>query len=722
MNTLITRSVTAIGILIWFLLLVSCSSDEKEISLFELHSAALVDEDQLHLTPGEDGAGSFYRSFHPPSDTGRVIHGSEAYFAFNAVSTTPRRMDMTLRVPPGGGTVRVFSRNNILVGEETFSRGSHILSCQFTGNTLHRGRNHLRISWMPHSGVFTNDNRLIVLRGDFRPLTDTSKLSFAAWDTSGSSLEMGPGCTYGIFVVPSADGRIKGSVSGRNAGAIMVITDDRGRKDVLWESGNLTGDTRFECRFPFWTTSTLVEIRLRSAVAGGPVTWSDIRLSGVSDSPYRLDSQSTQRLPRPDPEKDQLNVLLYLVDTVRKDRLQIYGYEKPTTPHLQESLNEWLVFDDCQSMSSWTKPSTATLLTGLDPVEHGINAEDDSLKAHVRLIWGEAHDAGYETSCFITNGHIREKWGFGRDVDHFEYFPPQRWRRGYTLQADSLHGSILEWIDSRTNPDRPFFCYVHASDPHAPYAPPPDYFHSFYPSLPETITAVSGQEVNKLNCPAGTYQPWQPMALSALYDAEIAAWESDFNDLLNELKLRGILDRTIVVLTSDHGEEFADHGMFFHGRTLYNEQIDVPLLVRIPGKGGVRYQTTMDLADVGDLLAWIFDTEDPRDWQPSDRAGRPSLVLWRGFQRARFESDDLSIIWNISPLKACNLDAPEIEVFDSDPFEQTSVAEEYEVTARACRAALNEWWSRRLEDHHVSVELDTDTIEMLKMLGYMSDD
>lgn len=265
-------------------------------------------------------------------------------------------------------------------------------------------------------------------------------------------------------------------------------------------------------------------------------------------------------------------ILVYLVDTLRADRLGCYGGRRGLTPHLDALAEEGILFEDAVAQTSWTKPSVATILTGLPPVLHGVNTKQKRLPDTVTTLAEALRAGGYTTAAFTTNAYITREQGFAQGFDHFRFA---------RARAHQVNRWALEWLDS-TPADRPRFLYVHTIDPHAPYEPRPRFRSKFAaevtdPSVGtfENIQALGRFEIDPTSAALAE--------LEALYDAEVAQNDHAFGQLLAGLKARDLLDTTLVVFLSDHGEEFNDHGSFGHGVTLYREMLNIPLAIRPPG-------------------------------------------------------------------------------------------------------------------------------------------
>lgn len=269
------------------------------------------------------------------------------------------------------------------------------------------------------------------------------------------------------------------------------------------------------------------------------------------------------------------NVVVYLVDALRADRIGAYGCERPLTPRLDAMAHEGVVFEDVTAQSSWTKAAVASIFTGLWPREHGVNGPDDRLPDQLRTLPEYLRAAGYRTGAVVANAYVGTQFGFGRGFDHFEYLEHRLGR------SDIIHDRVADWLAEVSGDRSPFFLYVHAIDPHAPYAPPQPYRERFAP----TVSDPSVGEVETVRgLVLGSVSPTAALErdLRDLYDAEVAANDDSFGRLLDLLTDLGELDDTIVIFTSDHGEAFGEHGSWTHGLDLYNEVLDIPLIVRLP--------------------------------------------------------------------------------------------------------------------------------------------
>ncbi len=320
----------------------------------------------------------------------------------------------------------------------------------------------------------------------------------------------------------------------------------------------------------------------------------------------------------PPAAQDAPNVLFIVLDTVRADHLSLHGYERDTTPHLARWAKRGIRFDRAIAPSPWTLPSHATMFTGRWPFEHRAGLERPLNDADPTLAESLA-EQGYATAGFIANtayctaesGIAR---GFARYEDH-DRSPlaliretalgdrvlrplftatervagaledPDSLARGggkATKDADRIHADFLAWLDEQRTVDRPFFAFLNVFDAHHPYLLPdesvaPCRFGHRPEARDDYLMLHRWWSIDKQALPEDRVT----LARDA-YDDCLAYIDDSLNRLFNDLQNRGVLDRTLVIVTSDHGELFGENGVFGHGASLYQGEIHVPLVILPP--------------------------------------------------------------------------------------------------------------------------------------------
>lgn len=260
---------------------------------------------------------------------------------------------------------------------------------------------------------------------------------------------------------------------------------------------------------------------------------------------------------------DYQNLVVLVIDTLRSDHLPGYGYERDTAPFLTRLGREGLQLDG-YAASSWTRASVASLLTGLHPQSHQTIERSDHLPPEVPYLPEILSRAGFRTGAYISNGNVSSKLGFGRGYEVLdEYGEVAKPRARLVTDAGLAVADQLE---------PPFFLYVHYLDPHDPYVPSAPWGVDERPAEPyiQPQQLISG-EVEKT---AATLA-----RLRDNYDGEIRDMDPQLERFLEGLDDRGLLDGTLVAVTSDHGEAFNEHGDLAHGHTLHIEEVGVPFIL-----------------------------------------------------------------------------------------------------------------------------------------------
>jgi arylsulfatase A-like enzyme len=375
---------------------------------------------------------------------------------------------------------------------------------------------------------------------------------------------------------------------------------------------------------------------LRVRVAGGPIELTldgDVHRLGIGthELPFRVAKEgplsrlaaieatarrsasvsiATVRSVRAPPVRRPVrHAIVFLADTLRADRLRVY---EPTTrvetPALDRLARTADVFLDAHATAAWTKPSVASVLTGLYPWQHGAFSHDAVLRPNEPLLGERLQEWGVKTAAFVGNGYISSTYGFERGWDHFA---PPRMNRG---RARGLVRELFAWIDaSRTEtPEQSLFAYVHSTDPHSPYAAPRPYLHRYDPrpyagpvdfTDPLLLRRIAAGEI--------PLQQRDRDHLIAAYDAEVAYHDGALAELIDGLVARDMWDDTLVIFLSDHGEELFDHGSVGHGGLrLHEELVRIPMVMHWPGtSAGRRVRGPVSQIDVAPTVLDALDLE-----------------------------------------------------------------------------------------------------------------
>lgn len=304
------------------------------------------------------------------------------------------------------------------------------------------------------------------------------------------------------------------------------------------------------------------------------------------------------------------SLVLVTLDTLRADRLGSYGYVRDTSPALDRFAAGALLFENAIAPMATTLPSHVSIMTGVHPVGHGVLSNHAYLQRPLetgeglRTMAQMLQEAGYGTGGFVSASPLSRATGI--DVGFDRFHAPDPWqpgREGTEWRAWRTVDAALEWLDEV---EPPFFAWVHLFDPHRPYAAPPPFLGSF--ESDESLRA----EMERIGIPES--RTYQALRVSNRYDEEVRYMDQELGRLLRYLEQRG-LPELVVVVAADHGEGLWQHDVLEHG-VLYQEQIRVPLLLRLPGGPEGRSDALASLVDVLPTLA--AHTDLPLDGEQSD--------------------------------------------------------------------------------------------------------
>jgi arylsulfatase A-like enzyme len=294
------------------------------------------------------------------------------------------------------------------------------------------------------------------------------------------------------------------------------------------------------------------------------------------------------------------DIIIYLVDTLRRDHLEVYGYHRATSPRLAEFAEGAVVFERAYSTSGWTKPAVASLFTGLNPARHGAVTRTNILPEEVTVLADHFRLLGYHTAAVFTNPNVAEWCGFAQGFD--DVMDVREITADVHVDADTVNEHVMEYLGR--DHDAPLFLFVHTMDPHGPYDPAPPYDTRF------TETPAEAIRPHRLNPDAPDDSLRNTVAQ---YDGEIAFNDEQFGQLMDFLKHKNLFDESLIVFVSDHGEEFLDHQLGGHSHSVYEELVRIPLIVKFPSgdHARLRIDHNVGLIDVFPTLLGYLGREPP---------------------------------------------------------------------------------------------------------------
>lgn len=306
------------------------------------------------------------------------------------------------------------------------------------------------------------------------------------------------------------------------------------------------------------------------------------------------------------PPKPPPHLVLIVVDNLRADHLGAYGYDRPTSPVIDGIAREGTLFLRARSPSSWTKPAIGSLFTSRLPSEHGAVAFGRDLDRSLPTLASQLRAAGYQTLGASGNFvHINRETGMARGFDRWKSLAVEVddedsplglfGRRAPT--AREINGELRRRLD-KLDPSLPLFLYAHYMEPHAPFAPPESVRARFLPETSDAPAIATTDRLIELAAGRAVADPAEREWLVALYDAEIAVVDAAVAELLELLHSKGYGENLVLALVSDHGEEFGEHGAWFHGLQLHEESLRVPMLFHGNAIPPARRDDAVDLLDV----------------------------------------------------------------------------------------------------------------------------
>lgn len=421
------------------------------------------------------------------------------------------------------------------------------------------------------------------------------------------------------------------------------------------------------------------------------------------------------------------SVLIVTIDTLRSDRLGCYGAPHMKTPGFDRIASEGVLFADCSSPIPETSPAHVSILSGLYPKNHGNRQNGTPVDSAVPLLPELFRERGYVTAGFVSGFPLAAKFGLARGFDHYDdYLVDGFTTRGGNVQGTERGGektvdSFLFWL---RKVEDPFLAWVHLFDPHSVYAAPGPYRRMFYSGEERSPAnrSMDGIDLPGYLMLSGITDVQYPVAL---YEGEVAYTDQQLRRLLDGLMEKGILDETLVVVVADHGESLIEHAYYFgHSHFLYQQSINVPLLLRWPGVLP-RGEIVLEPASILDLSGTICEMLDIDRAIPTD--GRSLLPLIHGasrkveplfLERSALAGPGMAAV-RMGEWKYVRSDERGEELYnlESDPGEESNECTADPDRAVKFRSLLDRW---RADSHAPPAVLDEETREVLRSLGYIN--
>jgi len=513
--------------------------------------------------------------------------------------------------------------------------------------------------------------------------------------------------------------RVKGGGKGSR---LVVAIESAGESEVVWEGPLTDAAPVFDIETP--TTPARLILQHLGKVNVQPITF-DWKQGSIDPGGRR---------PVRGPAKP--HVFIYLIDTLRADALSLYGANRPTSPEIDKFARDGVTFLNAWSTAAWTLPSVMSTLSGVYPSRHGyalVRSRPKELRH--RLLSTDLAHLGYETVAISQSFLVSDVYGFASGFETF--YVNDALSRG-TSESSSALWFLWEHLFHRSEPEKPLFAYIHTVDPHQPYRPRGEdlqFAEGNNGSLREWQYSPEYFTEKGLGNDAG-----EVAHMRALYDGEVLHADRQFGAFIGFLKYLGLYADSLIVLAADHGEEFAEHGGFGHGHSLFEEQVHVPLLIKFPGnrEAGTHVEPRVSLVDIAPTILEVAGADLSRfDFDGISLASPTSLddnrvVLAETKKKSRSRSVQVDLIAvGLGALKCVygerwlgDARAPEpvFYVFDlaTDPREEQALKPASAPAAR-CLAELREILDADLSlpAAPTAIPLSDEQRARLRSLGYL---
>jgi arylsulfatase A-like enzyme len=423
-----------------------------------------------------------------------------------------------------------------------------------------------------------------------------------------------------------------------------------------------------------------------------------------------------------DRHSDRMNVILLSLDTLRSDRLGTHGYTRTTSPFLDSLAARSTMFEHAVTPAPWTLPAHVSLLTGMYPSAHGVSlSKGQSIGPETHLLAELMQQNGYRTFGYVAGGYLGKRFGFPRGFE--TYYVNSAERDQETQGFQKVLKLAREKLLSIQSQPSPFFMFLHTYTVHCPYSPPEPYASMFNSEGAEEVNPhYCGKKYNKLP----GFNKNNALYLSDRYDGSVRFLDTLLKDFFGQLEHDGILDNTMIVIVSDHGDEFYEHGRIGHGESLHRELLMVPLIVHGPGFAHRRVSEPVSLVDV---FPTILDATGIKVAEQNQ--GRSLLDLLKGgkelpprLQFSELDYDALlrSLINPLSDHYILDLESDKAKFYDlvSDWPEVNNLADSIPDQLADRKAELKKLTQGMKRHSAGSVDSTTqEHLEQLKTLGYL---
>lgn len=464
------------------------------------------------------------------------------------------------------------------------------------------------------------------------------------------------------------------------------------------------------------------------------------------------------------------NIVLIILDTVRADHMSLYGYETSTTPGLVEFSREATVYSHAIAASNWTLPSHASIFTGiyarshgasLIPVDGGFGEPFTPLPADFYTVAEFLSDLGYATVAVVANhAFLAREYQLNQGFQYYDDrvplpllapipklflartvlgllrpYLPQAAQAGFgkpTRTAEAITEEASDLLVELVAKDGPFFLFVNYMDAHWPYLPPPPY-DTLAPGKDKTFTGRTyGDLVRAVMTLQRPVLETERQHLISQYDGALAYLDLQLTALITKLRELDLYEETLIIITSDHGEAFGEHNLIGHSVSVYQSQVDVPLIIKFPAsKLGEQVDETVSHVDIFPTILDMLDHEVPQQLHGrsllkprGDSAGYVVTESYPNAQSmkwaARYDRTERAIFAKGLKLIRSSNGERELYSLEKDPNEQVDRIDDMQAEASVLEGLLDLWLTEtKAHQRDVELEVDEQTLERLRALGYI---
>ena len=649
----------------------------------------------MHL---EQGWGPSHQD--PDGTTSLVVRGERTTLWFNSLQSTDRRLRVRCKVNDAstGKITLVPVLNGERMEAKQLSGNFEDHEFLLPENALRYGRNQLALViksrtdteiLMDRASFSSNDAKIVRnSEGIAAPVPSEIGIYFKIPEKAQLIMD------YGL--VPPAKGSARISVRIKSAEGAEQTLISRTLGDGFFSTKEKSESHSLDSFQDRIVRLTLEALPIDGKPVAEKIFWKNLKLEFEP-------SGKNAKISSPASQNKKPNIFFYLIDALRADHLEPYGYQKAVSPNIRRFSAEAVIFERAYTQASWTRPAVASIMTGLYPSTHGTVDRGDMLADSIPTLPALLRASGYQMIGVNAQPNVGNAFGFDRNFQSYKLIADS--------QSDKVYEEIVKVFDAGIV--QPAFTYIHVIDTHRPYSPLPEFFQA-------TQDCKHEKEISReLSMPCAR----------AMYDSLIRQSDFYFGAFLDTLKKKNLYQDSVIILTADHGESFMEHGMFGHGKSVYEPEIRVPLMMRFPeGKfAGKRIKGAVQHID---LLPTILDLSSTR--YPPALDGQSLLNFIESEPEIRPIFSELSLDnqndkalvlgnYKLIATKAHSGMRYKFHDLSSDPNENRNIAANEPVRFGYMRTLLTHWISIQEKRKHQTKKaiLDPETEEQLKGLGYL---